>query len=569
MKKMMICLVMIAAGLAATANNASAMVVSPLDAGQAGGGSVQGTFETAGFGHRAAPAGWTAAPGSQAVDLYSDQGMNTALCLTWPSTTNETFTAQYTYTSTPAAANKLYTLKLLAGSHVNWESGTVDFTFTLGTDNGGTFTEIGSSTTKTVTYNGQSSYLGSMSGTYVSDFKVISGSSVPAGNLVVRIRVVTHGVNWGAFDNVSLDVTDAIEPIIINQPVSKSVKIGANTAFTVSGQNIVSYRWYKGTTVLSDGGNITGALTNTLNISNVAVSDEGEYFCKVSSGSSEIDSDKASLIAGRLIAQWQFDGNLNDSSDLHNNGTAVGTVEYGTGINGVANSALVLNNEAGIATNFVKVANPVFSTSAALPTTDFLSYTFGAVSISCWVKPSFLNEYEMFVSVGYPDFDGAWYCSRFGTTGGATLNSTGKSKTIVTKDFNDGNWHLYTAVIDPTANARYIYLDGTLQDQDTATLIPGVELIIGAINWKERLVPGAADSYQYGFSGSIDDMRIYTYAMAATEVAQMYYDVTGKAGCLNYQSSDFNKDCRVNFADFEVFAQNWLNCSLLPASACN
>jgi hypothetical protein len=173
----------------------------------------------------------------------------------------------------------------------------------------------------------------------------------------------------------------------------------------------------------------------------------------------------------------------------------------------------------------------------------------------------------MYVSVGYSGFNGAWYCSRFNDSNTATLNSTGNSKIMYTAPFNDGGWHLYTAVIDPGNNKRYIYLDGTLLDQDAATLINGIELLIGAINWK---VSGEADKYKFGYTGSIDDVRIYTYALTQNEVAQMYYDVTGQGGCLDYQnSSDYNKDCRVNFKDFEIFAQNWMNCALKPAAACN
>ncbi len=571
MKKTMICMVIVIAGLLAIVNNASAAtVLSPLDAGPTGGGSVQGTFETGGYGHKPVPAGWAAASGSQLIDLYNDAGKNTGLCLTWPNSTNETYTAQYTYTSTAAAANKLYTLKLLAGSHVNWDSGTVDYTATIGTDNGGTYTAIGTSGTKTVTFSGASAYLGDMAGTYISDFKIMSGSSVPAGNLVIRITVVTHGVYWGAFDNVQLTVEDAVDPVIDTQPITQVVKADANAVFIIAGQNIVSYLWYKGTTALSDGGNISGSATNTLTVSNVQLADEDEYYCKVSSVSSSINSNVISLIVGRLIGQWNFEGNLNDGSTMGNNGAAVGTVAYEASGNSILGNALKLENvyedcSEPNAFNFVKIAAPKYSKT--LDTNDFLDYTYGPVSISCWLKPSFNNIYEMYVSAGFPGFNGAWYCARMGDSNQATLNSSGSSKIMYTTPFNDGGWHLYTAVIDPANHKRCIYLDGTMLDEDTATLIQGVELLIGGINWKAR---GEADNYKFGYTGLIDDVRIYTYALSQTEVAQMYYDVTGQGGCLYYQNSrDYNKDCRVNFKDFEIFAQNWMNCTLKPAAACN
>jgi hypothetical protein len=39
--------------------------------------------------------------------------------------------------------------------------------------------------------------------------------------------------------------------------------------------------------------------------------------------------------------------------------------------------------------------------------------------------------------------------------------------------------------------------------------------------------------------------------------------------CLEYPAMDFNHDCKVNFADFAIFAQSWLVCNLEPKSACS
>jgi len=38
--------------------------------------------------------------------------------------------------------------------------------------------------------------------------------------------------------------------------------------------------------------------------------------------------------------------------------------------------------------------------------------------------------------------------------------------------------------------------------------------------------------------------------------------------CTEYPAMDFNKDCRVDFQDFAVFTQTWLDCNLDPQSAC-
>jgi len=59
---------------------------------------------------------------------------------------------------------------------------------------------------------------------------------------------------------------------IITQPVSKAVCAGANVSFSVTATGTgLSYQWKKGTAA------ITGATTNTLNLTNVQVSDGGSY----------------------------------------------------------------------------------------------------------------------------------------------------------------------------------------------------------------------------------------------------------------------------------------------------
>ena len=41
------------------------------------------------------------------------------------------------------------------------------------------------------------------------------------------------------------------------------------------------------------------------------------------------------------------------------------------------------------------------------------------------------------------------------------------------------------------------------------------------------------------------------------------------AGCPQYPAMDFNNDCKVNFEDFAIFAQSWLECNLDPIEACS
>ncbi len=57
----------------------------------------------------------------------------------------------------------------------------------------------------------------------------------------------------------------------------------------------MSYRWRKGGVNLSDGGNISGALTATLTINNVATADEGSYDVVITGLCSNVTSAAALL----------------------------------------------------------------------------------------------------------------------------------------------------------------------------------------------------------------------------------------------------------------------------------
>ena len=70
------------------------------------------------------------------------------------------------------------------------------------------------------------------------------------------------------------------------EPVSQAVQLGGTAVFNVVAVNATGYAWYKqGSAVaLTNGGNISGATTDTLQISNADGNDESSYYC-VASGS--------------------------------------------------------------------------------------------------------------------------------------------------------------------------------------------------------------------------------------------------------------------------------------------
>jgi Immunoglobulin I-set domain len=86
-------------------------------------------------------------------------------------------------------------------------------------------------------------------------------------------------------DNFRASFPSTTVPVSITQsPSSVSTNEGATVELTVAvgGSPPFHYQWFKGASPLSNGGNISGATTATLTISNAVSGDSGTYFARVS-----------------------------------------------------------------------------------------------------------------------------------------------------------------------------------------------------------------------------------------------------------------------------------------------
>lgn len=82
-------------------------------------------------------------------------------------------------------------------------------------------------------------------------------------------------------------------------------------------------------------------------------------------------------------------------------------------------------------------------------------------------------------------------------------------------------------------------------------------LLIGV----ERVDGGVA------FTGLIDDLKIWSYAVDDFDLARMYTDVmTDEFVCVGLPEFDFNEDCVTNLEDFAIFAAAWLDCTRVAGS---
>ncbi|HPH93081.1 MAG TPA: hypothetical protein PLZ68_19805, partial [Ferruginibacter sp.] len=94
--------------------------------------------------------------------------------------------------------------------------------------------------------------------------------------------VVSNGVCAAPGFPVSVTVSNG--SVITTAPVATAKCVGETATFTVGASGAgLTYIWRKAGSPLSDGGNISGALTNTLTITNVSAADAANYDVEVSS----------------------------------------------------------------------------------------------------------------------------------------------------------------------------------------------------------------------------------------------------------------------------------------------
>ncbi len=89
-----------------------------------------------------------------------------------------------------------------------------------------------------------------------------------------------------------------VPPSITQNPSSVSTNEGAVVQLSVvaAGSPTLQYKWFKGVTEIADGGNISGATTARLTISNAAPADAGSYTCTVNNDTPPAATSAAAIV---------------------------------------------------------------------------------------------------------------------------------------------------------------------------------------------------------------------------------------------------------------------------------
>ena len=369
-------------------------------------------------------------------------------------------------------------------------------------------------------------------------------------------------------------LTKASTPVITADPVNAVANPDAS--FTIEDDGVATgYEWYKvGTaTPLSDTGAYSGTGTATLTVTNASIAEEGQYYCVAINGTNTDTSASAYLWTQRLMGHWEFEQNLDDSVTPAHNGT-IGTntvagpgdpnYAVGGGLNG--NDAIQFFNDGDY---------------VAIDDADFFNFYPLGFTVSFWYKENAQLGWKLPLSK-LDDGVGGWLFgidaesrewALFFTNPDDAVENWADGYMDVNEDgqndinIGDGQWHMITAVYDPTDTTYTIFTDGDENESIvldlSANTLPTNPLSIGGIVGESSI------------DGFIDDVQIYSYVLTPLEIAQLYVAIeTDKWVCVEdpenpLNAFDLTHDCVVSLADFAEFAAKWLECQRYPADKCS
>ncbi|RLF77434.1 hypothetical protein DRN38_08315, partial [Thermococci archaeon] len=349
-------------------------------------------------------------------------------------------------------------------------------------------------------------------------------------------------------------------PEIITQPLPVLVDEGASASFTVVAENPftgnadgLSYQWYKITGTVDP----VGTDSATYAIAEAALSDEANYYCKVTiiASGAFTESDTVNLSSKRIMGYWPLDGNADDASG--NGWNSINPDSSNTWSPGVTGDPCDLAADFDVSdpNDYINVGNVPVALS-------------GKMTVSLWVKARNLEDnWRGFISK-WDDVDPGLHTFWIGQHSGygELAFSTYLPDETQSVAYNvlpeEPTWVYVVCTFDGAL--QQIYINGLLNNSDEVSAeLPVLDgdLKFGVLLPKDEVGnPSVIGGY---FNGLVDEVTIYNYIRTATEIATGYSDVAGPF-CAVKPAYDYDDDCQVSFADFAMFAAAWVECGTFP-----
>jgi hypothetical protein len=264
--------------------------------------------------------------------------------------------------------------------------------------------------------------------------------------------------------------------------------------------------------------NVSGQLTNwkfSASISNVSGVTGGEVFALPGNPERLVGYWTADEASGNTFYDWSGHGNTGGFSG-NNNGTLTSMNTTGNATSGWTTSC-----KYGGCLKFDGVNDQV-------RVTDNLYMNFSQLTVSAWVMSLSNGATQPSGIVAKANINGGelgwmidknttgFYCFRMGP--GYPRNS---GHVCSDSPYNDTNWHSISGVYNGTH--RMLYVDGTIQSDVWASALTNTASSI-TLDIGKRYGDAVTiyTSYESVFNGSIDDVKLWSRALSADEVASEY-----------------------------------------------
>jgi hypothetical protein len=221
---------------------------------------------------------------------------------------------------------------------------------------------------------------------------------------------------------------------------------------------------------------------------------------------------------GAPVGYWKFDEcqgtTLNDSSGNGNNGTIIigatgSQTTAGTCLTPTDGTGAWYNGASGKFNASLKFdGNDDYATLTSTPTTGT-----GSFSIFGWVKTSSTGTRKQILAYGSDSSNnGEWVFINTSNQVESDLSTVAGPNSAVT--VTDGNWH-FVGVVNNT-NTFQIYVDGKASG-NSSSMSPN----IGTGNTPVIGSGMGGNAGGWRFNGQIDDLRVYNYALTASQIKQV------------------------------------------------
>jgi hypothetical protein len=368
-----------------------------------------------------------------------------------------------------------------------------------------------------------------------SGFATLDSTGNYFSGLIDEVALFDRALTGAELNSIYARAAGAVPPFITREPASQTLYVGRTATFTVqaSGTLPFTYKWKKGTQVLTDTGNLSGTTTDKLTVANVAAADAGDYTVEISNSAGGITSAIATLTVIPLASLDRFStavGTLNPLGYWQLNEDVGPTAyDYFGGLNATYGIAAIPGQFGPRSPEFF-----------GFSTTNLATWTYGAADSWIALPPfNFTTNTVTITAWVMPEGDqGGWRGLVYTRDGGAAGLSYGDTNELrYTWNGNDANtYNFASGLMVPTNLWSFI---GLVIEPQQATLYLGTPTtgLKSAVNpVANTTMPFSGITYvgqdsqgDRFFNGYVDDVAFFNRSLSLTEMQNLYAQGSGVA----------------------------------------